>query len=602
MGKRFGGRLLIASVAAALIGGLSQTASAFAAGEDTEGLQMYEAAVTSEQFQELQSDGFDVVDPEPVAGGVSVDLVLSPSERAAVARRGIELELFRDARGFTARQLAARQAAGGYNVWREYDGSDGLRQYLTDFVAAHEKVAKLVVIGQTTQGREIVAVRITKEVGGKGKKARKARAKLKARPSVLYQGTTHAREWISTEVTRRLMEHFAGSSPDAKRLRKHRQMWFLPVVNPDGYQYTFDTERLWRKNLRDNDGDGEITNLDGVDLNRNYPDHWGYDNEGSEPEISSETYRGPSAASEPETQANIAFVQKIDPVMALSYHSYGPLLLYPEGWQVQTPARDLPVYLALTGNDANPAVEGFDPDVSAELYTTNGEFTDWAQGSNDVLAWTPELEEGRPGKGFVFPDEEALVQREFEINLPFATDLARSAGDPARPKSHLGNTTEPFYLDLTDADPSFANNPLADFRFESSYGDPQPVDILARQELRKVKLKYKINGGATQKVRAPRWEGGETFGEGYDNYYGVRRGVVTGTNPGDSVAVWFTGKEKKSKKKGKARKGKRFRVVRSDVVHLRGEVRVGRRHAGHGGRGLHRDQPQPGPGPRSLTT
>ena len=55
-------------------------------------------------------------------------------------------------------------------------------------------------------------------------------------------------------------------------------------ANPDGYQYTFDTERLWRKNLRDNNGDGQITVGDGVDPNRNFDEHWGYDNEGSSPD------------------------------------------------------------------------------------------------------------------------------------------------------------------------------------------------------------------------------------------------------------------------------------------------------------------------------
>ena len=53
------------------------------------------------------------------------------------------------------------------------------------------------------------------------------------------------------------------------------------MVNPDGYQYTFDAERLWRKNLRDVNGDGVIEVGDGVDINRNYPEKWNYDEEGS---------------------------------------------------------------------------------------------------------------------------------------------------------------------------------------------------------------------------------------------------------------------------------------------------------------------------------
>ena len=66
-----------------------------------------------------------------------------------------------------------------------------------------------------------------------------------------------------------------------KNLLDTRELWFMPVANPDGYQYTFDVERLWRKNLRDNNGDGQITVGDGVDLNRNYDERWNYDNEGS---------------------------------------------------------------------------------------------------------------------------------------------------------------------------------------------------------------------------------------------------------------------------------------------------------------------------------
>ena len=55
----------------------------------------------------------------------------------------------------------------------------------------------------------------------------------------------------------------------------------VPVANPDGYDYTFSTQRFWRKTLRDNNGDGQITVGDGVDPNRNYPTKWGWDNEGS---------------------------------------------------------------------------------------------------------------------------------------------------------------------------------------------------------------------------------------------------------------------------------------------------------------------------------
>ena len=123
-------------------------------------------------------------------------------------------------------------------------------------------------------------------------------------------------------------------------------------ANPDGYQYTFEHERLWRKNLRDNNGDGQITVGDGVDPNRNFAEHWGYDNEGSSPDPADETYRGPSAASEPETQAMQGLINRIEPKFQSNFHSFGEWLLYPQGWQVGTLDADYPIYVATGGTDA----------------------------------------------------------------------------------------------------------------------------------------------------------------------------------------------------------------------------------------------------------
>ena len=112
------------------------------------------------------------------------------------------------------------------------------------------------------------------------------------------------------------------------------------------------------------------------------------------------------------------------------------------------------------------------------LYVTNGESTDYAHRRDGTLAWTPELEEGCTGCGFVFPDDEALVQAEFEKVLPFAQDVVASAADPANPG-------------LPPRDPRRSRStwrattrsrralPLANFKFAVSYGDPQTVRVLA---------------------------------------------------------------------------------------------------------------------------
>ena len=109
---------------------------------------------------------------------------------------------------------------------------------------------------------------------------------------------------------------------------------------------------------------------------------------------------------------------------------------------------------ALAGDDDHPAVAGFDPDVSAELYTTNGDVTGDAYNNWGTQAFTVELDGGTgdgvggtvdgpdslPPGGFVFQDDETAVQAEFEKNLDFALDLVKSAAEPDEPRSHLGNT------------------------------------------------------------------------------------------------------------------------------------------------------------------
>src|SRR6185312_5348394 len=145
-----------------------------------------------------------------------------------------------------------------------------------------------------------------------------------------------------------------------KNMLKTRELWFVLIANPDGYQYTFQSPdtRLWRKNLRDNNGDGISQDGDG---------------EGSSAIQSSDTYRGPSAASEAETTAITGLFDRIDFRFQVNYHSFGQWLLYPQGWQIGTPTGDDPIYYALSGNKDNPAIPGFNPGLSSDvLYVTNG--------------------------------------------------------------------------------------------------------------------------------------------------------------------------------------------------------------------------------------
>ncbi len=82
-----------------------------------------------------------------------------------------------------------------------------------------------------------------------------------------------------------------------------------------------------------------------------------------------------------------------------------------------------------------------------------------------------------------------------------------------------------------------------DFRFAVSYGDPQIVQVLVARSLGDVTLKYQVNNGAVQSVVLSELTPNETerFGGPGDVYYHVVRGQVTGTQPGNSVKVWFEG-------------------------------------------------------------
>ncbi|HET7236101.1 MAG TPA: M14 family zinc carboxypeptidase, partial [Actinomycetota bacterium] len=467
--------------------------------------------------------------------------------------------LWRSGSGRTAAALASQQQANGYKVWMPYDGPNGLQAYMED-LAASSSLVELHTLGFTygynadggdPTPRPIYALKVEEDADSDADGDD---------PAVLYSALQHAREWISGEVNRRLLEwylkKYEEDVPQIVDLLGSTELWFVLVANPDGYQYTHEPQgdRLWRKNLRDNDSNGEVNSLDGVDPNRNFDAHWGYDEEGSASIPSDQTYRGPSAESEPETQAIVSLYEEpglaVDFAFHVNYHSFGELLLYSFGWQVQTPSADDPIFTVLSGTDKKPAIQGFNPGVGADLYITNGETTDWAHATQGTLAWTPELSEGPNGDGFIFPDSNGAVENEFKKLLPFSLDVALSAEDPDDPVSHQGFETEPFYLDVADLDPQKAHNPLSDFSFAYSYGHPQPVQILAKRDLNDdgdldadddVTVHWSVDGGAPQTAPASEWLGGDRFGEVGDEYYRVVGADVSGFDAGDPVEVWFEG-------------------------------------------------------------
>ena len=189
----------------------------------------------------------------------------------------------------------------------------------------------------------------------------------------------------------------------------------------------------------------------------------------------------------------------------INYHSAAELLLYGHGFQVQTESPDDAVYRALSGTDADPAIAGmapgapdpYDPDLSSELYTTNGETTEHAHSTLRDARLDTRDGHLRPGPrrlgraSSCSRTPRADLQDAFEKNVPFALDVAHSADDPANPESHLGRTT-----------PNFEIHP-----FSTPTATPQPVEVNVKRELGDVTVHWKVNGGAEQSASTTGFDG-----------------------------------------------------------------------------------------------
>lgn len=546
MRRRTRSRSLVAA-GALLLGGLvaapqasAQTDPGPPAADDPAAVKVYRAEITQKQIPalvEAGQDAHELAGQVPGRGSARVEVYLTAAQAKGVERQGIELT-----EHTISEKTGKKLAAAGDGVFRPYSGTGGLKEEIVRTGQAHPDLTKVVSIGKTLKGQDILALKLSK--GAK-------KSKDGSKPAVLYMSNQHAREWITPEMNRRLLHHYLDHYGKDRRITKlvnTTELWFVLSVNPDGYDFTHaaDGRRQWRKNLRDNNGDGKITSGDGVDLNRNFSYKWGYDNEGSSPAPASETYRGSGPMSEPETRAIDRFQKRIGFTYGINYHSAAELILYGVGWQVATPTPDDVLYRSLAGTPEKSAIPGYRPQVSSELYTTNGEADGHASNVNGLAMFTPEmstcqtasaLDPNDPWKPedcasiFTFPDDEKLIQQEFAKNVPFALAVAESAAHPDKPVSVPG-------IDAPDFTPD---------AFTTSYarGADQEVAVTARRSVRDKELNYRVNGGRPQTGELTRWRGGETYG-GEDNlYFDQYRATVEGADPGDKVEVWFTGRTKK---------------------------------------------------------
>jgi hypothetical protein len=289
-----------------------------------------------------------------------------------------------------------------------YHGYDEIVQKMNQLAEQYPKNIQLVSsIGKSHEGRDIPVVKVSSDISSK-------------QPHQLWlNGGQHAREWASPATVmimiRDLVAHYAGESSSelgeseqvhmAQALER-TEFHIAPLLNPDGYEHSHKVDRLWRKNRADN-GDGTM----GVDLNRNWPNHWGKGESGGS---GAQDYPGPSAASEPEVQAVMKYHKKelANGDAGIDYHTYGSLILRSPGWRTGTDKDESMLRrLGAAMKDATKEATGkaYTSETAAALYPCTGAMDDWMseQGKMWGHGWTVEL----PGDGHQFMLPEGDIKK-----------------------------------------------------------------------------------------------------------------------------------------------------------------------------------------------
>jgi hypothetical protein len=221
------------------------------------------------------------------------------------------------------------------------------------------------------------------------------------RPAIYLDSNIHAREWISSATMLYIIDQIlTGTSTDATYMRNNFRWYIVPNLNPDGYEFCWTNDRMWRKTRSPNSG----STCFGTDPNRNWSTFWG--GAGASANPCAEDYRGPSAFSERETSTARNFLQTISSItnLFISVHSYSQLWLVPWGGQTARPADYNE--LMRVGNLAANAIRGVNnlnfqvgtvPDL---LYVASGGSLDWAKQVNAMAySYSPELRPANANQG-----------------------------------------------------------------------------------------------------------------------------------------------------------------------------------------------------------
>ncbi|OGR75419.1 MAG: hypothetical protein A2X32_12935 [Elusimicrobia bacterium GWC2_64_44] len=351
----------------------------------------------------LLEAGFDIVEinGDKVSGIAGPELMgLLSSKSYGLVEKTALAALVPDTKDFPS------QDAIYHNYQETYD-------LLKQLASANSDIASLFSIGKTVEGRDIWCLRLNSSVKGEGPSTK---------PGAFFMGNLHAREHLTTEVSvllaAWLLEH--RNDADVKKYLSTLDIYIAPMANPDGSEYDIKTGsyQYYRKNMAKNADKSR-----GVDLNRNFDSWWCEAGASTYP--GSDTYCGPRAFSEPESQHLKRFFEgRRNLKTHITYHSYASEILYPWGGNEADVPNDKDKRAFIKIATEMGKLTNYAPTKSSDMYVATGDSADWVYAATGALAFTFELE----GRGF-YPGA-AIVKGAVERNIKAAVYLLSVTDDP----------------------------------------------------------------------------------------------------------------------------------------------------------------------------
>eukprot|EP01099_Mayorella_cantabrigiensis_P004398 TRINITY_DN3300_c0_g2_i1.p1 TRINITY_DN3300_c0_g2~~TRINITY_DN3300_c0_g2_i1.p1 ORF type:complete len:417 (+),score=92.26 TRINITY_DN3300_c0_g2_i1:47-1297(+) len=342
----------------------------------------------------------------PISPSRFIDLRVHPSKIAEIqdmfSQLGIEydimIENLQDIIETERRTLKAPSDFMADDYYQHYHTYDENIQWLKTLAATYPNMTKLINIGSSYQGRDLLALKVFAPGSTTQKRA------------LWIDGGIHAREWITTATLNYILGHLISDYSNdtaVKTILDNADVYVLPMFNPDGYVYSWTDDRMWRKTRSPNKGSVCV----GTDANRNWDWHW--DGSGSSTNPCADDYRGSAPFSEVETKTVSNYLASIPKLVGyINFHSYSQLWMYPWGYTyLATSDKTTLDECAKVSVQALTAVYGTKytyGQISTTIYIASGNTCDWTYGQIGVT-YSMAVELRDTGKyGFLLPENQIV--------------------------------------------------------------------------------------------------------------------------------------------------------------------------------------------------